>query len=345
MIETADLVKLFVAYGVLMTIGVLYDRYKKKEESRDLMSDYDMIQKYLINDASLASSKKPILWIHVDIEKNTRNWESFGSRTSMELNQPYMFLTIRSLIQKCGESFNVCLIDDSSFHKVIPGWATKVNNLPQPLSGHLRELAMANLLALYGGLVMPASFICFGDLYPKYKEYSDKYDAFVGEMPARTSVTSQVRFFPSTRVMGCRRESPAMRAYIAHLERAVSMDSSSEFDFVGEPGRWFFGQMHAADVATGAAAADPDSKTFRIGQISAADLGCKNMRTAKPILIEHLLSEEDFVMSPDALGIYIPADEILKRTAYQWFAALCPRKVLESNTMIAKYLLSSEVSS
>jgi DNA gyrase/topoisomerase IV subunit B len=29
-----------------------------------------------------------------------------------------------------------------------------------------------------------------------YKEYSDKYDAFIGEMPARTSATAQVRFFP-----------------------------------------------------------------------------------------------------------------------------------------------------
>lgn len=34
MIETADLVKLFVAYGVLMTIGVLYDRYKKRGDPR-----------------------------------------------------------------------------------------------------------------------------------------------------------------------------------------------------------------------------------------------------------------------------------------------------------------------
>ena len=82
---------------------------------------------------------------------------------------------------------------------------------------------------------------------------------------------------------------------------------------------------------------------MRIGQISAADLGCKNMRNMKPILIEHLLGEEDFVLSPDALGIYIPADELLKRTAYQWFAALYPREVLESNTMIAKYLLATEV--
>ena len=330
MIQSEDLIKLAMAYGVLMVIGILYDKYKRKEDANDRLSDYDMIQKYLLNDASLASSKKPILWIHVEFEKNARNWDSFGSRTSMELNQPYLFLTIRSLIQKCGESFNVCLIDDSSFHKVIPGWATKVNNLPSPLSTHLRELALANLLELYGGMVIPASFVCFNDLYPAYKALTDKHDAFVGEMPARTSVTAQVRFFPCTRVMGCKRDSAAMRAYISHLERAVSKDCTAEFDFSGEIGRWFFGQMAGENV-------------LRIGQISAADLGCKNTRTMKPILIEHLLGEEDFVLSPDALGIYIPSDEILKRTAYQWFAALHPRQVLESNTMIAKYLLASEV--
>ena len=130
MIASEDLLKLFVAYGILMTIGVLYDKYKRKEEVTDRLSDFDIIQHYLLNDASLATSKKPILWVHVEFEKNARNWSSFGSRTSMELNQPYLFLTIRSIIQKCGSSFNVCLIDDSSFHKIIPGWATKINNLP-----------------------------------------------------------------------------------------------------------------------------------------------------------------------------------------------------------------------
>ena len=70
MIQSEDLIKLAVAYGVLMTIGVLYDRYKRKEEKKERLSDYDMIQKYLLNDASLASSKKPIMWIHIEIEKN-----------------------------------------------------------------------------------------------------------------------------------------------------------------------------------------------------------------------------------------------------------------------------------
>lgn len=341
MIETSDLVKLFVAYGVLMTIGVLYDRYKRKEEKQDRMTDYDLIQKYLLNDDStLTSSKKPILWIHIDLEKNARNWESFGSRTSMELNQPYQFLTVRSLIQKCGDSFNVCLIDDSSFHKVIPGWSTKVNNLPAPISGHLRELAIANLLYTYGGLVMPSSFICFYNLYPTYKEYTEKYDAFVGELPARTSVTSQMKFFPSTRVMGCKRECPAIQAYISHLERAISKDASSEFDFHGEPARWFFQQIVNTDLSS-----TQTSGSFRIGQVSADELGCRNARTKKPVLIEDLMSDYDFELSPNALGIYIPADELLKRTAYEWFTELDTRKVLEANTMISKYLLVSEATS
>jgi hypothetical protein len=68
MVETSDLIKLFVAYGVLMVIGVLYDKYKQKEEKQDRMTDYDMIEKYLLNDDStLRTSKKPILWIHIDL--------------------------------------------------------------------------------------------------------------------------------------------------------------------------------------------------------------------------------------------------------------------------------------
>jgi hypothetical protein len=84
------------------------------------------------------------------------------------------------------------------------------------------------------------------------------------------------------------------------------------------------------------------NRMLQSGQISADDLGCRNAKTKKPILIEDLMSDYDIDLSPDALGIYIPADELLKRTAYQWFAELCPRKVLEANTMISKYLLVSQ---
>ena len=40
-------------------------------------------------------------------------------------------------------------------------------------------------------------------------------------------------------------------------------------------------------------------------------------------------------------GLYIPADEIIKRSAYQWFARLSAKQALDSDTMIGKYLLIS----
>jgi hypothetical protein len=38
-------------------------------------------------------------------------------------------------------------------------------------------------------------------------------------------------------------------------------------------------------------------------------------------------------------GILIPADEVLKRNNYEWFARLSAKQVMESNTIIGNYLL------
>ena len=78
--------------------------------------------------------------------KNSRLWSSFYSRTSHELNQPYLHLTIKSIIEKCGESFNICLIDDQSFEKIIPGWTINLDNLASPIKNHIRQLALARML-------------------------------------------------------------------------------------------------------------------------------------------------------------------------------------------------------
>ena len=73
---------------------------------------------YLLDGEDLGKSAKPILWIHVPHEYNSRNWLSFGSRSSFELNQPYLYLTVRSIIKKCEDSFTICIFDDNSFQKI-----------------------------------------------------------------------------------------------------------------------------------------------------------------------------------------------------------------------------------
>jgi hypothetical protein len=57
------------------------------------------------------------------------------------------------------------------------------------------------------------------------------------------------------------------------------------------------------------------------------------------ILVDNLLSNDYIDLYPKAYGIYIPSKEILNRRHYEWFARLSPKQVLESNTIIGKYIL------
>ena len=74
-------------FVILMVLWLLYNRYQDKLTSEEDYENYDAIQKYLLNDSSLDNKNKPILWIPINYEYNSRNWLSFGSRSSVELNQ------------------------------------------------------------------------------------------------------------------------------------------------------------------------------------------------------------------------------------------------------------------
>ena len=39
----------------------------------------------------------------IDKELNSRNWETFYSRSTKKLNQPYKLFTLQSIINKCGK--------------------------------------------------------------------------------------------------------------------------------------------------------------------------------------------------------------------------------------------------
>ena len=99
---------------IIMVLGFLYRRFMDKYDNEELQN-YEKIKKYLLNDSSIAKSKKPVLWIHIPYELNSRSWDSFYSRTNTNLNLPFINLTIQSVIEQCGKSFKICLIDDLSF--------------------------------------------------------------------------------------------------------------------------------------------------------------------------------------------------------------------------------------
>ena len=95
---------LIISFLLLFAASFVYSKFRINVETNDKLYELNIVKKYLLNENSnitleqLSSIKKPILWVHIDYALNSRKWESFGSRNNKELNQDYLYLTIRSII-------------------------------------------------------------------------------------------------------------------------------------------------------------------------------------------------------------------------------------------------------
>jgi hypothetical protein len=306
-----------------MAVGMLYEKYKGYIDDDEELKHYELVRKYLLNDSSLAQSKRPIIWIHLNYEQNSRHWLSFGSRNSDDLNQPYLHLTIKSIIDKCGEDFNICLIDDDSFANILPGWNIDLHLVADPVKDKLRQLALAQVLHSFGGMLLPASFICFDNLNKVYNSGTKGDKMFVGEFADNNSTSVSHNFYPSTKIMGCEKSNEVMAEYIQFLQNVISKDYTDESNFVGCYGRWCNDKINANEM----------------NLITADILGIKD-RTNKVINVERLIGNSYIDLCNNVVGVYVPHDEILKRTSIQWFARLSAKQSLEADTNISKYLLT-----
>ena len=135
----------FLIFILLTAIGILYKRYEAKYFPDEELDKYSLVRKYLLNESDSMTGKE-ILWIHTKHDINSRNWSSFGSRNSRKLNQPYKDLCVESIIRQCGNSFNVCLINDESIGKLLPEWSIQLNELADPIKENVRQLGLAKLV-------------------------------------------------------------------------------------------------------------------------------------------------------------------------------------------------------
>jgi hypothetical protein len=318
-----EILKYLSMFIILTTIGILYDKYKSKFDIFNEMDNNDKIKKYLLNENSILHGK-PIIWVHNKYDINSRNWLTFMSRNSKELNQPYLNTCLETIIKHNGDSFNICLIDDESFEKLIPGWTISINELSDPVKTHIRNLALVKLLYYYGGMVVPSSFLAVKNFKETYNKLLSENDCFAAQMINRTNSASLIEFFPCNKMMGCVKNSANMKKIMHYLEKITSNDFTNEYEFEGKLNKYLF-------------------KLSKEGGISICEskiIGVKD-NDNKPILIENLLENNHISFDKNMIGIYIPADNILKRTKYQWFGRLNKRQILEANTIISKFILLS----
>jgi hypothetical protein len=295
---------------------------RKREENND---NIGTIQKYLLGEDELAKSTKPILWIHVPYEYNSRDWLSFESRKTMDLNQPYLYLTVRTIIEKCKKDFTICMVDDASFAKLLPThWSIEMKTIASPITEKIRLLGQVRLLHRYGGIWCPISFLCRKSLLSLYEKATQgDQKPFLCEMVNRNITSTDMFFYPSLRFCGGPKEHEMWTKLSHFMERTISNDFTTESVFLGECDRWCNRKIQDGQMT----------------QVNGIEIGVKKWHEDQPILLEDLLSNHYLKIYPDAYGIYIPAEEVLKRRKYEWFARMSSAQILSSNTILGNYFL------
>jgi len=316
---------IFILFFILIVLGILYKRFENKrmqEESGDI---FESIQQYLLDGDTLGKSKKPILWIHVPYEYNSRNWLSFGSRSSFDLNQPYLYLTVRSIIKNCDKSFTVCIIDDTSFKRLIPGWNINMTSISDPILSNMRMLGMMKLLYIYGGIHCPISFLCFKNLNELYDKGTRGDKMFVCETVDRNVTSTEIDFYPNLSFCGAPKECETVRELCNFIQVTASHDYTADSKFLGEYDKWSKERIHSGNI----------------NMIDGVEIGTKTV-DEKQIIIDDLMSNHYLDLYQGAYGILIPSEEILNRKKFEWFARMSPKQVMESDTIIGNYILLSQ---
>ena len=311
-----------ILFIILISLGILYQKYLEKQSRTANYDDYGEIKKYLLRDKTLDNSKKPILWVHIPHEYNSRNWLSFGSRSSFELNQPYLYLTVKSIIKCCDESFKIVLIDDGSFDKLIPSWNINIAAMADPMKCYIRQLAMAKLIYNYGGIHVPISFLCFRDLITMYNKGTNDDTMFVCENYDENITATTELFYPNLGFMGAKKENETVKNLIDFMQRTISSDYTAQTQFLGEFEKWCKNKIEKGQMRL----------------IPGTDVGTKTLDD-EPVTVETLLSNNYIHFYPKMYGIWIPSATILKRRHYEWFARMSPEQIFSSQFILAKYIV------
>jgi hypothetical protein len=313
----------------ILIIIFLYNCFNNKRiKLNNNLDNYNYIQEYLLQQdediEKMKNSSKPIIWIHINYEYNSRKWLNFGSRSSYDLNQPYMYLTIKSIINKCGDDFHICLIDDNSFHKLLPKWEIDMNIISNPINQYIRMLGLCKILYMYGGMIIPPSFLCLTNLKNIY--YQNNNRLFVFEGINRTVTSNTLEFSPMIGFIGSLKNNSTLKELIEYMNIKISKDFTAENKFLGCFSNWCINKISTGEVLL----------------IDGKLIGIKTKENNK-INIDDLLSFDYIDFHNDLIGIYINSFDILNRIKYEWFSRMSAKQILESDLIISKYMVIANI--
>jgi hypothetical protein len=306
---------------IIVFLAYLYKKYENKYLYRDYDENID-IRKYLLGELTrddIGRIRKPLMWIYVPHEYNSRNWLSFGSRSSYELNQPYLYLTVKSIMKHCNKDFHIILIDDNSFPKLLEGWPYSAT----PLDKKKRMFGLMNIINTYGGMLTPISFVCFKSLIDLYYTGTRNDKMFVVENVNNETLV-EAKFVPCPCFMGALKETPVLNEFIQYLKYIIDTDYTRGSRITGKVSDWLLQKYDNGKINI--------VRGYEVGVMT---------KDESPVLVDDLMGSSYLNIDLNAYGVWVPADQILKRTNYQWFARMSEEQVLLSNVILGKYIVKA----
>jgi len=320
--------KTFNVLIIVIFIIIICLIYKNYEKNNNFNKETILLNEYFLNEnVNMTNVNKPILFVHIDYEYNSRNWVSFGSRSSCELNIPFLYFTLKSIIQHCNSSFHICIINDSSFKKIIPNWNINLNEVAEPMKSYIRQLGIIKLLNIYGGINVPISFLCFKNLIDLYENNINNISqVFVCETLDKNITSTYHDFYPNINFIGSVKENQCLKELIQFMEINISQDMTYQPQFLGVFDRWLNDKVENNEIKL----------------VDGSFIGVKNINGNK-ILIDNLMNDEYLNLSDDTYGLYIPLKELLIRRKYEYYLRMNKIQILKSNCILSKYILTANI--
>tara|TARA_Y100000389_G_scaffold205106_1_gene263253 strand:- start:9768 stop:10736 length:969 start_codon:yes stop_codon:yes gene_type:complete len=306
---------------ILLISSVLYNKFKRYESKAKCREDRDAIERYLIQSDIEYSDSKPNMWIYVPTDYNARCWQSWGSRSSDAVNQPYLGLSVGSIVSKCSAEFNICSVTDNSIVDLLPRWRIDLSKIGDPVRSKLRDIAMAKIIYKYGGLIVPCGFVCNRSLRPAYDSAMLTTGMIVFPTASKCAdVKREVML--SNKFMGCRKGSPVMSDFINHLQEVASADFTEASVFEGRNNKWLEAAKEGGQL-TG---------------MCASSCGVVDVK-GKLVTLDRLMDEEFIPFSSVSYGTIIPREALLRRKKYGWLPVISAIDAVQVDNMAGKTLL------
>ncbi len=306
----------------LTTMGILFKRYQRKYEFDPELKDNDLVKKFLLNDQMIYG--KPNLWIYNKYEKNSRNWDSFYSRSNNNVNKPYIQACMETIVKYNGDDFNIFIVNDESFSKLLDDWNVVLSNVAEPMKEKVRKMGMCKLLYKYGGMYIPRSFLSTCKLKNIYMDGIRHNKMFCVESVNRSTSQLDNEFIASNVIMGCMKFCDKMNEYIEYLHNLVKSDYTKESCILGQENKWL--QL--------------EYDKYSVNVVNGRLIGIKD-RQDVAIGLEDLLGESILSFDKNKSGIYIDEEQLSSRSKLNWFDKISKEEIFKSNTVLGDQMLLS----